>query len=70
MKVSIREETCNGLPSLRVYRPRERKFPLPGSAYCTKSGYWIIGLPNQPYDVVDCEADAAFALQEYYAGQP
>lgn len=67
MKVSIREnKTDHGLTVLRVFRPRERAFALPGTAYETKSGYWIVYVPAVPADVVENEADAAFALQEYY----
>ena len=67
MKVSVREDTIGeGLARLLVYRPRGQK-SLAGSAYETKSGYWIVNIPNKVSDVVGCKADAAAALQEYYA---
>jgi hypothetical protein len=69
MKVSIRESDCNGMARLLAYRPRERAYALPGSAYETKSGRWIVHLPGQPADVVDDKAAAAAALQTYYAAQ-
>jgi len=70
MKVSIREsKLTDGLARLLIYRPRERAFSLSGSAYETKSGYWIVNIPHEPADVVDCKADAAMALQNHYAKQ-
>jgi len=69
MKVSIRESQCGDLARLMVYRPRERTFALSGSAYETKSGFWIINIPQQPADVVASKAIAAAKLQAYYAAK-
>jgi len=70
MRISIREsKSIDGLARLLVYRPRERTWALPGSAYETKSGYWIVYVPEQAADVVECKADAATTLQNHYAKQ-
>ncbi len=71
MKISIRESSDaeTGLRNLRAYRPRERRDSLDGTACETKSGYWIVMLPQKRMDVCECEADAAFMLQNYYASK-
>jgi len=70
MKVLIRTDKVNGLARLMVYRPRERRWPLPGNAYETKSGRWIVTVPGEAPDVVDGVSQAADRLLAYYEAQP
>jgi hypothetical protein len=68
MKVSIRKSTfSSGIEMLKVYRPRERSFTLAGNAQSTKSKFWIVAIPGQPYDVVFNEKEATKRLNDYYS---
>jgi hypothetical protein len=67
MKVSVRyDEAPDGFGRLLVYRPRERTYSLPGSAYATQSGFWIINIPGKSADVVCTEKTARNRLLAYY----
>ena len=70
MKVSIREDQCNGRARLMVYRPRERAYSLPGNAYETKSGFWIVTVLGEPPDVAYHKREATNRLLAYYEAQP
>jgi hypothetical protein len=70
VKIQLKRITMeHGGIHLAVYRPRERKFSLPGNAYSTPSGFWIVNIPGKPADVVDCASTAADQLIAYYAAR-